>query len=133
MVNPQPGHAALLDMSLIHPIILDVPEHAPTPFVLVRLSPSCCLSPTYLLCAACGTLVVSEIPASDLSRVSDDDTISTDAVLVLSSGRRSGFSEHHRSCRNDLPSVAALAEDATKFKRPRPDDRTRLRAGSLSR
>jgi 2-polyprenyl-3-methyl-5-hydroxy-6-metoxy-1,4-benzoquinol methylase len=77
-------------------------------------------SPTYLRCAACGTLVVAEIPASNLSRVSDDEHDFYGREYWFSHQKHDlGFPDVTVRARNDIPERCVhWLKALLKFKRP---------------
>jgi SAM-dependent methyltransferase len=107
--------------STIHPIILDVPVNMPRTRTCwcgnTELLP---FSPTYLQCASCGTLVVAEIPASNLSRVSDDEHDFYGREYWFSHQQDDlGFPDITVRARNDLPERCMhWLKTLLKFKRP---------------
>ena len=77
-------------------------------------------SPTYLQCAVCGTLVVAEVPASDLSCVSDDEHDFYGREYWFSHQEHDlGFPDITVRARNDLPERCLhWLKALLKFKRP---------------
>ena len=77
-------------------------------------------SPTYLQCAACGTLVVAETPASNLSCVSDDEHDFYGREYWFSHQEQDlGFPDITIRARNDLPERCLhWLKALLKFKRP---------------